>query len=72
MNLSSNSNLKDKGKQIAAKSLTKRTPEDYAFPIQTLQGIASDMTKSKPLTLTQKSWADIAKEDDKIQTLLLS
>ena len=49
LNLTSNS--KGKGKQIAAKS-SKRTPEDYAFPIQTLQGIASDMSKSKPLTLT--------------------
>ena len=49
-----NSNQKDKGKQIVAKP-SERTLKDYAFPIQTLKGIASDMTKLKPLTLTQKS-----------------
>ena len=61
-----NSNQKDKGKQIVVKS-SKRTLEDYAFPIQTLQGIASDMSKSKPLTFIQKSWTDIAEEDYQMQ-----
>ena len=27
------------------------------------------MSKSKPLTLTQKSWVNIAEEDDQMQTL---
>ena len=66
-----NSNQKNKRKQIMAKSL-KRTLEDYAFPIQTLQGITFDMSKLKPLTLTQKSWADIVEEDKKMQTFLLN
>ena len=54
------------------KSPTKRTVEDYAFPIQTLQSIALDMSKSNALTLTQKSWIDIIEEDEKIQTILLN
>ena len=55
----SNSNSKDKGKQIMAKSSTKKIPKNYAFPVQTFQGIALDMSRSKPLTLTQKFFRQI-------------
>ena len=49
--ITSNSKPKEKGKQIMEKS-SKRTPKNYAYPIQTLHGIISDMSKSEPLTLT--------------------
>ena len=52
VNSTLNSNPKDKGKQSTAKSSTKRTLEDYAFPVETFKGIASKMSKLKPLTLT--------------------
>ena len=72
MILTLNSNPKEKKKQIAAKSLTKRTLEDHAFPVESLQGIARETSKLKSLTLIQKFWVDTVEKNDKIQSILLS